>query len=77
VRRKRQEIVVTANLTPRKWLAFKTPFQVSLPKSEKTSKFASINHYNSRSNPRPPLRIFNPSRVQRLIGRVAHDSRRR
>jgi hypothetical protein len=38
-----QEIVLTTNLTPRKCLGFKTPFQALLPSLERTSKYASLN----------------------------------
>ena len=44
-----QEIVVTTNLTPRKCLAFKTPFQPCLPSLERMCKSASLNLVALRS----------------------------
>ena len=48
-----QEIVLTANLTPRQCLGFKTPFQAILAELGKDVKFASLN----------PLRFTPKSRM--------------
>ena len=53
-----QEIVLTTNLTPRKCLGFKTPFQALIASLERTFKSASLNRVALRSGmkthlPRP------------------------